>query len=490
MKRRKDISTSPKPVTNKLDHLIDYVVRIHGGLKDGEPIFLGTGMVIAPNWVLTCNHVAMEANPHTGEPSELPHECFFIQIDVTGKLIPARLHAHDRSSDLALLELGDSIAVNYPTFLWRISGDFTPNICEQHYSVEGFQKKNHGQTLEEWRNLTVLIPQRNKRENYLSELLLAGSTEVGSSGSPLILKLGSHTLCIGMMYLGGGKSDSSKAASGDIIVRFLNSNHIKGVRKIAAEDIFIASHTQPAVTPNSSALTRYLLISIIGFIFLGFGIWGIWSQKGIVSHTNLTAHSQPVPQCDSEFQQIANTTDHQGFRILVLSFAGSDIDAMIEGKKIAQQLQLDIETYKRSQEEQPIWKTAHLTAEGLNTQFLPCTVASHEDARKVGIAQQFDLAIWGQVTTQIVGSHREFSIYPFATATSFNALSRTPEKPQKIQQDAQFQLPIEHFSTIDIMLALYAHEQEQQKVAAFHFKKAYRYISSTKDAWQLLLIAA
>ena len=91
---------------------LDFVVRI----QHQKSSILGTGILVAPDWVLTCRHVICEIDDYGKELRFYPEDQLRVKFDDVTLIgiVETKLHPQ---KDLALLHLGYALDIDPAHFL-------------------------------------------------------------------------------------------------------------------------------------------------------------------------------------------------------------------------------------------------------------------------------------------------------------------------------------------------------------------------------------
>lgn len=480
----------------------DFIVRVFSiDSDDAEPRFLGTGFLVANNCVVTCAHIFKQSDWETDIDLESARICVLSEGAEKQINIYKFAREYNTKYDLAVLELESSIESNLPHVIMNIRKSHSSYLSQAKYEYVGYAASDNADSY--W-DEPLVFKSPKFSAGVLRKIRLDGGIESGGSGSPVIMIFNGQRVCVGMAVVSGRDAPNSYIVPFDTIANFLESYGVSLPRYIDAESFFkidqpakalsdetpLNSGEEQSTTPRTDGRRISGTAVAIIFIVAVVGASEIWNKEEHLPLQNAMADmGQAMMQCSTP-QPADRPDSQQGLRILVLSLHGPDSESAAEGLRIGARLRFDIENYKSVQENLPIWKQAHLRTTALYTHFAPCPVTTHEAARKVGLAQQYDLVIWGQVLPKSAGSGKAYSVHSFATFTDYTSISPHSSKPPRKNGDVQFTLPKQLVPSIDIMLALYAYEKEQFKVATHYFRKSLEYIFDTEDAWRLLLIAS
>lgn len=195
------------------------VVRLR--TEDGR--FLGTGILVSPENVLTCAHVVAGSlslrveKPSTAAGSSSEEKAPEADAEVVFPRWDEELHSADSDDDLALVQVAQPLATNGATFVEGLSPSAL-RAASGRLHVHGFGARGalgaaHGLALRGslWTqaNGAVRIGQTD------------GGVPPGLSGSPLLLWEQGEWLVAGMYYLGGDGAGQSTFYGADVLIAFL-----------------------------------------------------------------------------------------------------------------------------------------------------------------------------------------------------------------------------------------------------------------------------
>lgn len=205
------------------------VVRVFSGRDSG--VFLGTGVLAAPDWVLTCKHVMMETDPF-GQPTDQPLANVSIRSAAGERVDVARIVVDDEL-DLAVLLLERPLDIAPPLFVWGLTKAMESVIHSCPLTAFGYAQGHRGRALwqHELRDLRFFY---THVDETLTEVQSAGGIPAGCSGGPVLLRLADRALYIGTVYLGGERSATSRVIAADPVARFLNRAGVPGIGRIDA----------------------------------------------------------------------------------------------------------------------------------------------------------------------------------------------------------------------------------------------------------------
>ena len=103
-----------------MDKDLSFIVQVLAQQDDGERRFLGTGVLIAPDRVLTCKHLVMERDP-CGNPTEITHQELRVNAEGSGPAVNVKSVVFHAELDLAILKLRSTLSASPPPFLVSVT---------------------------------------------------------------------------------------------------------------------------------------------------------------------------------------------------------------------------------------------------------------------------------------------------------------------------------------------------------------------------------
>ncbi len=231
---------------------LDFVLRVLAGELETAALFLGTGILVAPDRVLTCRHLVLDRDPMGRATDVLRSD---LQVETSdGRQVDAKHPPFmDPAWDLALLELEHPLGAEIPPFLWGLTRALEPSLRSASLSVIGYAQVEHHGPL--WQhpvgNLFRLASYREGSET-LTQLQLSGGIPAGCSGAPALLPMGDNWAYVGTVYLGGERAAASRLIMADPVVEFL--------AKAGLEEFSMVDATRAlAVSPLDARVAEQLI---------------------------------------------------------------------------------------------------------------------------------------------------------------------------------------------------------------------------------------
>ncbi len=212
---------------------LGFVLRILTTDVSQEPRFLGTGVLIAPDKVLTCRHVVEERDP-SGHGTNRPlQELEVVDTEQASVVVEdVRLASQ---WDLALLRLSTApLAVTAPPLLWGITLALEKRLRNTALTAFGYPEIDADAL---WRHpVDGQLLQLSAREDsaILTQVQLSGGIPKGCSGGAVLLPLGDRWAYVGTLYLGGEHAATSRLIMADPVAAFLEQQGIGGLARIDA----------------------------------------------------------------------------------------------------------------------------------------------------------------------------------------------------------------------------------------------------------------
>lgn len=218
------------------------IVRIIVPRNGNGSSFLGTGIVVTPNHVLTCKHVVRERDP-AGRMSDHQHSYLAVETD-TGTQVAAHHVVDDDLQDLSLLFLEHSVKSSPARILTRLARSTEPALVDHRKQVLGFAEADFGQSLrlhDVTKQIILTTFFDKDDEEFLSELQLSGGLPSGCSGGALTVDFAGTPLLAGIVYLGGERSATSRVIMADRITAFMKRCSVRIPSTVNAINVFAAA---------------------------------------------------------------------------------------------------------------------------------------------------------------------------------------------------------------------------------------------------------
>ena len=215
--------------TDKPDSLT-YIARLVTEEAGKSLQFWGTGIIVAPQWILTCNHVYKEMMQHSGQN----FSALKIKLNNSNELVSVDSIEKHNTHDLVALHTVSRIQAQIPTFIRNLKPILYRNVKELTFDIIGFESLEVGPTLV-MANLSAPTFEARDNEWQLKIVQLNGNAKEGNSGGPVLIQHNQRTACIGMTWLGGSKSKTSQLIASEVLIEFLENE-----LKIQYDDIIEA----------------------------------------------------------------------------------------------------------------------------------------------------------------------------------------------------------------------------------------------------------
>jgi hypothetical protein len=200
-----------------LNRECSFVARIESA---GE--FLGTGILIAPQYVVTCFHVV---GPE--EMVQRDYVLFFGSGKDSVEQRPGAVEAVSPSHDLALLRL-DECATGRPVQLVRgLTTSPERDLSALEWHVLGYSRRDARHFLRSVRMESPRHFSSDHQSGVLIDAQVGGGLHAGFSGGPVVLVGKGAWLCLGMACLGGEGAATSRIILADCIVGFLEKRNVE-----------------------------------------------------------------------------------------------------------------------------------------------------------------------------------------------------------------------------------------------------------------------
>jgi len=226
---------------------------------EAELEFLGSGVLVGPNRVLTCRHVVELHIAVPGGTRVEPLVGLQLAVEsVSSACIPLAgepfIHSH---SDLALLTLSEPLPGIAPlSFLHNL----TPAVLESLHACSlwpvGFPASDRGQALEYVRTQLVIKKTRftAQGDDKLAKLYVSEGLSKGFSGGPLLVFDRQQPYGVGINALGGDANSWSQAVAADVVLEFLREHQIEDPAPLFAQSLLPQIVQAPLIFPASQEI--------------------------------------------------------------------------------------------------------------------------------------------------------------------------------------------------------------------------------------------
>lgn len=235
-----------------------FIVRVFAGDTWDRMVFVGTGTVVTPSSVLTCHHVLAECDPF-GRPTDRLWSRFCVEVQ-GGKRVRAHRSVVDAGWDLGLLHLEDTVVVGALPILCGINASAEVSLNILPLCAYGYSRADSDGLL--WKhdlNDRLLLSSYRGNDEILSQLQWSGGIPAGCSGGPVLLSWRNGRICVGILYLGGEGSATSRAVVGDPICEFLEGCGLR-LNRVNAQQILslpASAGVADAVCPHPEQSNRF-----------------------------------------------------------------------------------------------------------------------------------------------------------------------------------------------------------------------------------------
>jgi len=185
------------------------VVRVLGGPDVDHLTFRGTGMLVAPAWVLTCKHVV-----------DGPLLSCVVET-ATGQRVGVERLECAEGWDLALLKLTDELSGTIPRFLTGITRAVDFQLRAVRLEARGYAQTAPRQPPGYHTLGNVEACTYDGAAGTLTTFQCAGGLPEGCSGSPVLLPWEECWVYVGTTYLGGERAATSRVIAADRVAEFL-----------------------------------------------------------------------------------------------------------------------------------------------------------------------------------------------------------------------------------------------------------------------------
>jgi WD40 repeat protein len=209
---------------------LSFILRVLG---DGQ--FRGTGVLVAPDWVLTCRHVVCERVPGTGEATDIVYEALCVETCEGRQFRVEGAPMLDAAWDLALFELEPALGIEPPPRLWGLTRALEGRLRAAELWVVGYTAIEPQGPL--WRHPVAEhfgLAAYREGSGILTQLQLSGGIPAGCSGGPVLLPFGDGWAYAGTVYLGGERAGTSRLIMADPVAEFLATAGLAGLWRVDA----------------------------------------------------------------------------------------------------------------------------------------------------------------------------------------------------------------------------------------------------------------
>ena len=208
-------------------------------IDPAKPNFRGTGLLVAPNYVLTSRHVVAEQDGHGGYFDELISS---VVVQAVGRYIPGVELKADSARDLVLVRLEDRLdGVPGPPLLARLTQKSIERLRKRPLYACGYPEeyggvRQHFYSLSSLKATGVYLP-----TGEIEDLQVEGGVGSGCSGGPALVRLPSGAwACFGIVRLGGSRSPTTRISPAKVVLEFLGSAEVRpktlDARKVPSEN--------------------------------------------------------------------------------------------------------------------------------------------------------------------------------------------------------------------------------------------------------------
>ena len=197
---------------------LDVVVPIFFNDGTESSLLLGTGLVVAPNRILTCKHVTQKLGYDQHPIGDYVAEQLSIRRAGSALAI-TRIEPHP-DIDLALLSLDSSLDITPATFVRELTIDQIDALEACALTACGYPQD--GDQLTQKTVTPPLNPETNG--DHIIELQPSGGVKEGGSGGPLVVFRQDQAVVVGLNHLGGIDANFSRTIAADPILAFLRAH--------------------------------------------------------------------------------------------------------------------------------------------------------------------------------------------------------------------------------------------------------------------------
>ena len=209
--------------------------------EDGAWPRRGTGILVSPEYVLTCAHEVAGVNLEEWDSGKYADAAILAVVsfgEAPGPVIErsGRLVAC-AEPDMALLHLNKPVDLPPAQFVSGLRANHDGALTRLQPYVLGFAAGRLAQCRVSGRVLSLF----DFTTQDLINLQIQGGLLPGMSGGVLIAPRDSGSVCFGMAYLGGGRGAMSRLIPSDVLVAFLARNGVPFRRPVPAAEYFAES---------------------------------------------------------------------------------------------------------------------------------------------------------------------------------------------------------------------------------------------------------
>jgi len=247
-----------------------------GTSRRTDDSFLGTGLLIAPQFVLTCYHVVAEFCHRSA--SGKPDSGIRTYVGEPHQVVTASVVKADSALDLALLRL-DAPLDGLPSmpFLMNLNAVFIERIRSWPLFASGYAEHRSGgkQTLHSLAGLKTTGV--HSGSGTIEDLQADGGVPTGFSGGPALVRLpGGALACLGLVFLGGERSSTTRIRPTDVLLEF--------IRSVDAHPKIIDARTVPRPSRFVGVRSASVLVAVL--LLLG--------SASVLSYQRLSKNLRPT----------------------------------------------------------------------------------------------------------------------------------------------------------------------------------------------------
>lgn len=182
-----------------------------------ESLFLGSGVLVNKDHVLTCEHVVSVDSPNSKPKS--------LYISAEEPVVVDSVIAADPARDLALLRLSRSLNRQSAFFIDNLGGEGTKSLLSG-IRVCGFQEVG-GIAIQSRATIReVSLHVNDEKSDQLLEVQINGGVPEGYSGGLAMVKTDTGWSGIGLTQLGGKRSATSRMLATAVLAEFCRENNV------------------------------------------------------------------------------------------------------------------------------------------------------------------------------------------------------------------------------------------------------------------------